>query len=109
MLSDRFCIASSGQIKVVLSPEDMVTCDYANSGCNGGLLSETINYIITEGVVSETCKPYVSGDSGVNGFCQYSCTDLNVAYEKYACKLGSGKMLSTYGEIMNELYNNGPL
>jgi hypothetical protein len=32
-----------------------------------------------------------------------------MAYEKYACKLGSGKMLSTYDEIMNELLTYGPV
>jgi cathepsin B len=109
MLADRFCIASKGQIKVVLSPEDMVTCNFGNAGCDGGLLSESVNYLITEGVVTETCKPYVSGEAGLNGFCQYSCGDLNTAYEKYACKIGSGKMLSTYDEIMNEIYTNGPV
>ena len=53
MLEDRFCIASEGQINVRLSPEDMVTCDYNNAGCDGGLLSSTINFLITEGVVSD--------------------------------------------------------
>ena len=109
MLADRYCIASQGQIKVVLSPEDMVTCNFGNAGCDGGLLSETVNYLITEGVVTEQCKPYVSGEAGINGFCTYQCTDLNMAYEKYACKLGSGKMLSTYDEIMNELLTYGPV
>ena len=64
--------------------------------------------MITEGVVSEKCKPYTSG-IGVNGFCEFSCSDPSFAYEKYACKLGSGKMLSTYEEIMTELYTHGPV
>ena len=37
-LSDRFCIASGGSVNVVLSPEDMVSCDTGNMGCNGGYL-----------------------------------------------------------------------
>jgi cathepsin B len=37
-LSDRFCIASGGRTNVVLSPEDMVSCDKSNMGCNGGYL-----------------------------------------------------------------------
>lgn len=108
MLQDRFCIASQGQIKVTLSPEDMVTCNMGNAGCNGGLLSETINYLITEGVVSEDCLPYVSG-IGVQNFCSYSCADKGKYYEKYACKLGSGTMLTTHEEIMTELMTNGPM
>jgi len=108
MLQDRFCVATQGQIKVNLSPEDIVTCNFGNAGCQGGLLSETINYLITEGVVTEECRPYSSG-IGLQNFCAYSCEDKNMVYEKYACKLGSGKMLATYGEIMTELATNGPM
>lgn len=86
-----------------------MTCNFGNAGCNGGLLSETVNFLITEGAVTEKCKPYVSGAVGANGFCEFSCSDPSIAYEKYACKLGSGKMLSTYDEIMTELYNYGPV
>lgn len=108
MLEDRFCIKSEGQINVVLSPEDMVTCDYNNAGCDGGLLSSTINYLITEGVVTEQCKPYVSG-IGINGFCEFRCSDPSIRYEKYACKRHSAKVLTRHEDIMQEVYNNGPV
>lgn len=86
----------------------MVTCDYNNAGCDGGLLSSTINYLITEGVVSDQCKPYASG-LGVNGFCEFSCADPSVSYEKYACKQGSAKVLTSHEAIMQEVMNNGPV
>lgn len=35
-LSDRFCIAGKD---VVLSPQDLVSCDYNNYGCDGGYLN----------------------------------------------------------------------
>lgn len=70
MLEDRFCLASGGAINVRLSPEDMVGCDVGNMGCQGGMLSATIDFLTTEGAVDETCKPYVSG-VGVNGFCHF--------------------------------------
>jgi len=35
-LSDRFCINGKD---VVLSPQDIVSCDYNNYGCDGGYLS----------------------------------------------------------------------
>jgi|LauGreDrversion4_2_1035121.scaffolds.fasta_scaffold144138_2 cathepsin B len=108
MLEDRFCIKSEGQIDVVLSPEDMVTCDYNNAGCDGGLLTSTINFLITEGVVTNECKPYVSG-VGVNGFCEFSCSDPTVEYVKYACKHHSAKVLTSHEAIMTELINNGPV
>lgn len=102
MLEDRFCIHSNEQINVRLSPEDMVTCDYNNAGCDGGLLSSTINYLITEGVVTEECRPYVSG-IGVNGFCEFRCSDPTIKYEKYACKPGSAKVLVRHEDIMKEI------
>lgn len=91
-----------------MSLEDIVTCEFGNFCCNWGLVSESINYLITEGVVTESCKPYISG-SGVTNYCQYSCKNLTFAYEKYACKPGSAKFLSTIEEIMTEVYNNGPV
>jgi cathepsin B len=86
----------------------MVTCDYNNGGCVGGLLSSTINFLITEGVVSDECKPYASA-VGVNGFCEFSCADPSVAYEKYACKKGSAKVLTSHEAIMTEVMTNGPV
>jgi cathepsin B len=32
-LSDRFCVASKGDVNVVLSAEDMVECDKSDFGC----------------------------------------------------------------------------
>jgi cathepsin B len=37
-LSDRFAIFSSGKVDVVLSPEDLVSCDSTDYGCGGGYL-----------------------------------------------------------------------
>jgi len=36
-LSDRFCKA--GKSGVILSPQDLVSCDYNNYGCDGGYLN----------------------------------------------------------------------
>lgn len=45
MLEDRLCIQSDGEVNLRLSPEDMISCDYNNGGCNGGMLSGTIAYL----------------------------------------------------------------
>jgi len=78
-LEDRFCIKSEGQIKVELAPEDIVTCDTGNYGCNGGLLTQTVDFLIREGVTTQDCKAYQSS-TGVNGFCSFSCDDPTISY-----------------------------
>ena len=98
MLEDRFCIATNGLVNVRLSPEDMVACNVNNGGCKGGLLTETINYFITEGVVSDDCRPYKSG-IGTNGFCKFSCDDYTLEDKKYLCQDGSLAMPHSYTEI----------
>lgn len=108
MLEDRLCIASNGAINVQLSPEDMVQCDIGNAGCNGGLLSQTIDFLSTEGVVTEGCKPYTSG-VGSNGFCSFGCTDWTVEYKKYYCKPQTLKMPTKVEAIQQEIMDNGPI
>jgi C1A family cysteine protease len=44
-LSDRICIATSGKTNVVLSPQDLVSCDTGNMGCNGGYLNRAWQYL----------------------------------------------------------------
>jgi cathepsin B len=108
MLEDRLCIHSKGKVNVRLAPEDMVTCDYNNGGCNGGYLAATIPFLQMEGVVTESCKPYRSG-VGINGFCQMRCSNLSEAYTKYYCKKGSHSAPVTAVDIQRELMTNGPL
>lgn len=38
--SDRIAIATSGATNVVLSPQDMVSCDTNNFGCDGGYMDK---------------------------------------------------------------------
>lgn len=81
-LSDRFCIHSEGDINVVLAPQDLVACNFENFGCNGGMLTNTVDYLMKEGIVSETCMPYQDGDS----FCDFKCINKTEKWTKYYCK-----------------------
>jgi C1A family cysteine protease len=63
-LSDRFCLAGQD---VILSPQDMVSCDYNNYGCNGGYMNLAWLYLRQTGVVSEACFPYTSGSGFAPG------------------------------------------
>ena len=67
MLQSRFCIATSGNIKVTLSPQETINCDYTNGGCNGGMISSSVHRLMTEGTVAESCQAYTSGTTGETG------------------------------------------
>jgi cathepsin B len=63
--SDRACIASKGKVNTVFSAEDLVACDSSNFACNGGYLNKAWEYIEKEGLVTESCDPYTSGNGSV--------------------------------------------
>ncbi len=62
VLSDRFCIKTNGNINNVLSPQDLVSCDQSDYGCQGGMLDSSWEYLVKTGIVSDECLPYTSGD-----------------------------------------------
>lgn len=106
-LTDRFCIASSGKTDVVLSPEDMVACDSADLGCDGGYLNKAWNYLATTGIVSDACFPYSSGKGAVPA-CPRTCTGSGT-WTKYKCKANSVVTARTAAAIQQEIYTNGPM
>jgi len=108
VLSDRFCIASNGKIDVILSPQDLVSCDKSNLGCNGGYLDRSWKYLVNTGIVADKCYPYSSG-SGQTGTCQISggkCTDGSAATKFKAAKYQTYKSVA---DVKNDIFNNGPV
>mmetsp|Transcript_13301 Transcript_13301/g.9603 ORF Transcript_13301/g.9603 Transcript_13301/m.9603 type:complete len:265 (-) Transcript_13301:39-833(-) len=106
-LSDRFCVASDGAVDVVLSPQDLVSCNKQNSGCGGGNIQYTWDYLEKYGAVSDACMPYTSGDGDV-AQCQLSCTVEGEEWSKYKCVSGSVYVAKTYDDIKSYLME-GPL
>lgn len=106
-LSDRFAIASNGTVNVVLSPQDLVSCDKSNYGCNGGYLNLAWSYLTTTGIVSDSCEPYGS-QSGTAPACTSKCADGS-AFKKYKCKAGSVVNPKTVSDIKTEISANGPV
>lgn len=106
-LSDRFCIASEGKIDVVLSPQDMVSCDAWDLGCNGGILPWAWSYLEKTGVVTDECMPYTSGNGKV-GSCPKKCQD-DSEKKKYKCVKGSVVKASGIEAIQSEVLANGPV
>jgi len=105
VLSDRFALASNGTINKVLSPEDLVSCDKGDMGCQGGYLDHAWKYLKESGIVTESCFPYSAGKGKVAA-CRNKCEGAE-AYTKY--KAADYYQLKTEEDIMKEIYLNGPV
>ena len=106
-LSDRFCINSNGSVDVVLSPQDLVSCDTVDQGCNGGYLAMAWRFQQNTGVVTDSCYPY-SSQSGRTGSCKHSCSDSE-SWSPYKCTQGTIVESTTVDDIKAEIYAHGPV
>lgn len=105
VLSDRFAIQTNGTTDVVLSPEDMVSCDKGDMGCQGGILASAWSYLSDTGIVSDTCFPYTAG-TGTPSACETKCVDGG-DFTKY--KSTGGYAVTTVDNIQKEIMTNGPV
>jgi cathepsin B len=112
VLSDRFCIATNGATNVVLSPQDLVSCDPNDYGCDGGYLDKSWDYIQESGIVTEECLPYTSGD-GDSGYCPFSSTfNANKCQGKGTFKkyyASSYIQHNTIADAKAAIFANGPI
>eukprot|EP01065_Artemidia_motanka_P032458 TRINITY_DN39471_c0_g1_i1.p2 TRINITY_DN39471_c0_g1~~TRINITY_DN39471_c0_g1_i1.p2 ORF type:complete len:308 (+),score=55.39 TRINITY_DN39471_c0_g1_i1:70-993(+) len=103
-LSDRFCIASKGATKVILSPQNLVSCDSGNYGCQGGFLPVAWQYMTNSGVVADSCFPYTSG-SGTAPPCSQICNNG----QRYYVEAGSIVQPKTVQTIQTLIQTSGPV
>ncbi|KAG2382757.1 hypothetical protein C9374_005337 [Naegleria lovaniensis] len=101
--------AKTGKL-VSLSEQQLVDCDHncvvwegektCNSGCNGGLMWSSFEFIIkTGGLVTEDSYPY----EAVNGRCRFNVSNAVV-------KISNWTFVSTHEDEMSAwLANNGPI
>lgn len=101
-LTDRFTIASKGATDVVLSAQDLVSCDNDNYGCQGGYLANAWNYLESTGAVSDESFPYSSGTGNVE-----TCP-ANLG-KKYKCQAGTVQQYSSVDAIKTAVQANGPV
>jgi cathepsin B len=104
VLSDRFAI-STKKASPVLSPQDLVSCDSTDMGCQGGFLPKAWAYLKDTGIVTDTCEPYTSG-SGSSGTCLKKCSD-GEPYKKYKAK--DAYQVKGVANIQKEIMQNGPV
>jgi cathepsin B len=101
VLSNRFCISDPAvHADVMLSPQQLLSCDNVNRGCNGGDIDTAWTYAEREGLVSEICFPY-QADGSVS--CHSRCDT-----EK-PMKAASHCVLNTEQIIRREVFTNGPV
>jgi len=115
-LSDRYCIQSKGQVKVILAPQDPTSCDASNSGCNGGNLGSVWKYFQNTGIVSEPCYPYEMGTCHHPGCselptpkCNKTCANaVSFASDKHFAAT-SYSVARNITQIATEIMTNGPV
>jgi cathepsin B len=105
-LQERFCYKSNGDVKPILAPQDPVSCDTFNMGCNGGILYYHWLYLSGEGVVDEDCFPYTAGEGDVEPCPDNKCKN-QAEWKKYVSN--GFDNFYTAEDIKNDLPLNGPL
>jgi len=80
VISDRCCLA--GTDHGWLAPQELVSCDNYNSGCDGGDRTQAMRYVAYNGLVHDACFPYVAKDQT----CLKKCADGYNWNESHVCK-----------------------
>lgn len=108
VFSDRMCIATKAAVNVIMSPQDLVSCDLNNFGCGGGYVDKSWDYIRDTGIVSDECLPYTSGD-GESGSCPFNNSKKcqNGEFKKY--KVASHKQYETISDAKETIFSEGPV
>jgi len=68
---DRLCIAGKVSPLVERSPQYLLDCDTAESGCNGGNPNSAWSFLVKYGAPSEACYPY----QGAQKSCPSKCSN----------------------------------
>lgn len=114
-LSERFCIASKGKMKPLLSPQYLNSCDRGSSGCNGGDTIGAYKFISQQGNDDVNCTKYTSGKTGQTGPCPSTCDDKKPITQQdlyFASKgysLDQGSVSKNIIAMQNDIYTYGPI
>ena len=104
-MSDRFAIATKGEVRDEFSPEYLVACDKENFGCGGGYLDKAWNFLVSTGVPTDKCVSYKSG-SGSVGPCPGACDDGS---EIKLYKAKSVETATTPALMKEAIFTGGPV
>jgi len=107
--SERTCFNVQGKFLPLFSPQYLISCDKQNLGCNGGNRILAWEYLQSQGVVSDYCVPFISGD-GITRTCPYSCSNPAYSFQKYyANKTSKVRILRDMESVKAEIMKGGPV
>jgi len=103
----RYCIVHSKNL--LLSAQDLTSCDSSCFGCGGGYINEALDYIASPGIHSAACDPFGSA-SGSSPSCPTKCADSEAwSSAVYRGKSGSVQQLVGVTNIMTGISGTGPV
>jgi len=102
VVSDRCCLhqADHGW----LAPQELVSCDHKNSGCNGGWEFNALDYVAANGLVPDACFPY----KATNVPCPSKCADGSDWKKAHVCKC-KAKVFCQGPDAMKACLQTGPV
>jgi len=103
-IESAWLMANNSQI--VLSPQQIVSCDKVDQGCNGGDLPTAFAYVKTEGLEDNADYPYTSGN-GDTGKCKFNSADVKVHISGFKYAVNNGTKDDNVLAVGS--YANGPL
>mmetsp|Transcript_81175 Transcript_81175/g.161929 ORF Transcript_81175/g.161929 Transcript_81175/m.161929 type:complete len:267 (-) Transcript_81175:78-878(-) len=93
--------------EVVLSPQQITSCDATSFGCNGGLTERAYSYVVRAGGIEPDADyPYTSGTAGVTGSCKADAVENVVKITGYHTVSSSASGESTMASYVGA---TGPL
>lgn len=103
MAADRCCLQTKKN-HGWLSPQELVSCDRHSDGCNGGIRDYAIDYVVSNGLVPETCYRYLAKNTN----CPSRCDDGSDWKGAHVCKCK--KRVNCVGvNAMYECLKSGPI
>ena len=68
-----------------LSPQVLLDCDSTDNGCHGGNINNAYQYILENGITSETCSPYLATGHDTGNVCNDMARCKNCSPGKAGC------------------------
>jgi len=103
-IESAWLLANNSQL--ILSPQQIVSCDTVDQGCNGGDLPTAFAYVKSKGIETDADYPYTSGN-GDTGTCKFKEADVKVQITGFEYVVKDGRKNDSI--LATGSYAHGPL